>query len=133
MQVLWKRNNKRYLENAFLLTFEPCESQVLPPPALDELDPVDDDGPPQDVRQRKDVHLLQRRARLRRQAQQPGPVLRQLGVVQAVVQRQGLLGLPVLPPGVEPGREHRRGREIHCPKSWKETGLQRALDAEETF
>jgi hypothetical protein len=43
-------------------------AEVLSPPALDILDPVDDDGPPQHVGQAQDVGLLQRRTRLARQA-----------------------------------------------------------------
>ncbi len=43
-------------------------AEVLSPPALDVLDPVDDDGPPQHVGQAQDVGLLQRRPRLARQA-----------------------------------------------------------------
>ncbi len=43
-------------------------AEVLSPPALDVLDPVDDDGPPQDVGQAQDVRLLQRRPGLARQA-----------------------------------------------------------------
>ncbi len=43
-------------------------AEVLAPPALNVLDPVDDDGPPQHVGQAQDVGLLQRRTRLARQA-----------------------------------------------------------------
>ena len=44
-------------------------AQVLAPPALDILDPVDNDGPAQDVGQAEDVRLLQGRPRLTRQAE----------------------------------------------------------------
>ncbi len=50
-------------------------AEVLSPPALDVLDPVDDDGTPQDVGQAQDVGLLQRRTRLARQAAHNGHIL----------------------------------------------------------
>ena len=85
-----------------LLTFKPGVSEVLPAPALDLLDAVDDDGPPEDVGEAEDVDLLEGGARLRRQAQQPRPVVRELRVVQREGQLQRLLDLPLLPPGKEP-------------------------------
>ena len=95
-------NVNRKLDVASLLTFKPGVSEVLPAPALDLLDAVDDDGPPEDVGEAEDVDLLEGGARLRGQAQQPRPVVRELRVVQREGQLQRLLDLPLLPPGKEP-------------------------------
>ena len=43
------------------LTFEPGVPQVLSPPALDVLDPVDHDGAAEDVRKAEDVKLKEKK------------------------------------------------------------------------
>ena len=85
-----------------LLTFKPGVAEVLPAPTLDLLHPVDDDGPAEDVCEAEDVDLLEGGARLRGQAEQPRPVVRELRVVQREGQLQRLLDLPLLPPWEEP-------------------------------
>ena len=45
------------------LTFEPCVPQVLSPPALDVLDPVDHDGAAEDVRKAEDVELKEKKGK----------------------------------------------------------------------
>ncbi len=45
------------------LTFEPGVPQVLSPPALDVLDPVDHDGAAEDVRKAEDVELKEKKGK----------------------------------------------------------------------
>ena len=73
-------------------------AQRLAAEALDEFDAVDDDWPPQHVRQREHVQLLEAGARLRSQRQQRRPVLFPLRLVQREVHQRRLNALVLTPP-----------------------------------
>lgn len=89
-----------------MLTLKSGESEVVSPPALDVLDPVDDDRPPEDVGEDEDVELLEGGARLGGQVEQAGPVLGELRVVEGEVELERLLDLPLAPARVEPANEN---------------------------
>ena len=61
-RCLFASRRRRDTGVAWWLTLELGESYVLSAETLHELDSVDDDRPTQDVRDREDVDLLQRRA-----------------------------------------------------------------------
>jgi len=89
--------------NRSIITFKARISYVLAPKTLYVLDAVDDDGTSKDVRQRKNVQLLQGRTRLTGQRQKRTPVLLELRVLQCEVQHRSLQHFVLFPASKEPG------------------------------
>ena len=54
----------------------------------------------------ENVKLLEAGSRLRGQIQEAGPIFRQLGIVDGVVQLQSLLQLPVSPPWIKSNKNN---------------------------
>lgn len=88
-------------------TLEPGQTQSLPSEALHILHPIDDDWSAQDVCKCKHMGLLERSSWLAGQAQNGGPVLVPLVLVQRVLQVLCLDGLPFFVAWEESGKRSR--------------------------